>query len=265
MGDQWFQNRLRLGKRQRLFEDEPRRHVDFFLDDDEDYRNNWPNRQHDLFFMPGNHSKIWYKSPAMAEQLRTASGERYPKRTFTDPEPTIYHISEMSAPMQDLYTYMGSFNQTQRGEVVEAFGHVLLRNYLAHGNDDYIVDGYHKDYTINDQIVKRRLLQLRLMSKNGRNLGRIADRMKLLYDANLRGVFEPRHNYLRNVPVEIKCRSGDKGTNDPSLGQAIYLWIFQGILLHVRREDGNESLYVEKIHFYNINADEFADYVDSFI
>lgn len=240
----------------------------FNIEFDPDYRENWTQvHAPRLFHNPGLSSKIWYKSPYTARQLLTPAGkERYPTLAplgHSHTTITPYNQEDMSVPMLNLYTFMGSFNKTQRGEVVEAFGHTLLYNYLPHGNDDYLVDGYLQGTKVNESKINRRMGQLRFMTKNGRNLLAVGRRMAELWDANLHGVFEPRHEHMDCVPVEIKCRSTDRGTNSPSLGQAIYLWIYQGILMHVAKV--GTGLVVKKTDFSDVTGQEFLNYVTNFI
>lgn len=167
--------------------------------------------------------------------------------------------------LKDLYTYMEAFNKTQRGEVVEAFAPMIMDSFTPHGNDDYIVDGYDTLKRVDPMVANQRRDDLFRMAKDGRYLGQIANRMMRLYNANLRGVFEPRHRDIDCVPVEIKTQSTASTTNTPSLAQAIYLWLLQGKLMHVTRDETNQRLVVRKTDFSNLNASQFQAYVDFYI
>lgn len=229
------------------------------------YRDQWHTTRNQLFVNPGTKSKIWYLHPRAAGQLLTPAGsKRYPTfNMFHNRDDIPYN--EMPDTLKDLYTYMGAFNETQRGEVVEAFTDVIMSSYVAHDNDDYIVDGYDSLKRVDRAKAEERRQQLFDMEKDGRHLGQIANHMMQMYTANIRGVFEPRHEYINCVPVEVKTVSNEKKTNAPSLAQAIYLWMFQGKLLHVARLLATNKLVVRKTDFDNVTDQEFAEYVQNFI
>ena len=208
------------------------------------YRDRWSTIHRPLLFGPGpiGNSKIVYLQPNRNTIGFSAGGsKRFPTLNpkTADNTDTLFKTDTVS----NLWTFLPAFNKSQKGEVIEAFANEIYRKYKPHAHDDYIVDGYDMNNTVNTDVALQRYQQLRQI---GPAVARLARDLKNVWIANTRGVFEPQHGHMLKVPIEWKWhKEGDDNNKftKPSIAQLLYLWMFQGKLMYAGRYDDEDEIF----------------------
>lgn len=191
----------------------------------------WRKKERSVF------DKLWVNTPkglryAWLSGKYDGSGPLYSSADNAIRRPiagTEQHMDALQDPTLYPNRHFLTFNPSQRGELVEAYGQWYYPSYISHQHDDFIVDGYDRTKRVDPKETDRRLTWIR---RNASSFHETALNFKQIWNANNRGLYELAQYHSSCVPVEWKTTR--EKYPYPTVAQLLYLYLFQGKLLTVQ-------------------------------